>query len=194
VAGVEPHTAEAPEVPPPGTVSGPKSCLIALVAASLLGFGSIVAAKFFIEQRNAEVLSAAQELGGLLERGSKAPGAVELGAALCEEAVILTPDDLRAIAQPLADQRAQRRTGPPPGVSLEVPKDTVVICATRSEATPACAAIAGAYAAATQPGAPFITTVQSPDGTRCAERFDAAAAPMGSVPSPNVPLLVQPRR
>jgi hypothetical protein len=175
-------------------VSGPKSCLIALGIGSLLGFGSIVAAKFFIERRNADVLAAAQELGGLLERGSKAPGASELAAIGCEEAVVLTPAELRAIAQPLADTRAQSRTGPPKGVSLEVPRDTVVICATRSDAPPTCATIASAYAAAAKPADPFITTAQNPGGTQCSERYDGAAAPMGSVPSPNVPLLVQPAR
>lgn len=190
---MEQHTAEAPEVPPPGTVSGPKSCLLAAGVSLFLGFGSILAAKLFIEGRNAEIIAAAEALASTIDRAAKAPGAAELHPIGCQEAAVLTPTDLQSIAQPLAASRGASRKGAPAGVDLSVPQDTVVVCATKSNEPPTCGKVAEAYAAAVAPTAPFAVTVQHPAGERCAERFDRAAAPLGSAASPNVPLLIDPR-
>lgn len=190
---MDPHTRDAPEIPPEGTVRGPKGCLIAAAITSVLGFGSIAAAKWMVERRNAEVINAAGELTALIERAAKAPGAAALTSVGCEEAIVLTVDDLKSIAQPLADSRAAKRSGPPKSIDLRTGEDPVVVCATSAESAPQCIDVARTYAAEAHPAAAYIVTVQSPKGERCAERFDVAGASLGTVTSPNVPLLVQPR-
>lgn len=189
---MEPQTAEAPETPPPGTVSGPKSCLIAAGVSLLLGFGSIVAAKIFIERRNADIIAAAEDLAATIDRAASAPGAASLRPGVCQESAVLTPADLQSIARPLAASGVRNRKAPAE-VEQAVPPENVVVCATKSNEPPACEAVARAYASAAAPAAPFTVTVQHPSGERCAERFDAAAAPLGSTASPNVPLLIDPR-
>ena len=192
---VEPHTRDAPEVPPPGTVSGPRSCLIAGGAFLLFGLGSIAAAKLLIEDRNAEIIEAAGRLSQVIEAAGRAPGAAQLEAVGCEQRAVFTPADLKALARDLAAGRQQRQTKGASSADVEarVPEETVVVCATASNQPPTCAEVARAYAGAAPPAGTFVVTVQHPEGGRCAERFDAAAGPLGTTTTPNVPLLIDPK-
>lgn len=190
---MDPHTREAPETPPEGTVRGPKSCILAALITGVLGFGSIGLAKWMVERRNADLISAAQDLTDLIERAAKAHGAAALAANGCEEAIVLGVDDLRQITQPLADRRANKRAPAPQNIDLRAGEDPVVVCATRSDKAPSCADVAATYTKSATPTVPYVVTVQNPEGDRCSERFDAAGASLGAVQTPNVPLLVQPR-
>jgi hypothetical protein len=165
-----------------------------LVIGGVLGLGSVGLAKWMIERRNASLLSAASELSTLLDRAAQAPGTGALKPIGCESAMVFSPADLRAIAQPLADERASKKGGAPENIDLHVGEDAVVVCATRSNEPPACPVVAAAYAADVHPPAAYVVTVQNPSGERCSERFDTSGAPLGSAASPNVPLLVEPRR
>lgn len=187
---MDPHTRDAPETPPEGTVRGPKSCILAALITGVLGFGSIGLAKWMVERRNADVISAAQDLTDLIERAAKAHGAAALAANGCEEAIVLGVDDLRQITQPLA--RANKRRVAPENID-RAGEDPVVVCATRSDQAPSCADVAATYSKSATPTVPYVVTVQNPEGDRCSERFDAAGASLGTVRTPNVPLLVQPR-
>jgi hypothetical protein len=193
MAVVDPHTRDAPETPPEGTVRGPKSCILAALITGVLGFGSIGLAKWMVERRNADLIGAAKDLTALIERAATAPGAAALAAAGCEEAIVLSVDDLKKIAQPLADARASQRSKAPENVDLRAGEDPVVVCATKADVTPPCSEVATIYTKSASPKAPYVVTVQSPKGEGCSERFDVSGASLGTVQSPNVPLLVQPR-
>lgn len=190
---VDPHTRDAPETPPEGTVRGPKSCLLAALITSVLGFGSIGLAKCMVEQRNAGLIGATKELTELIDRAATAPGAASLAAAGCEEAIVLGVEDLKKIAQPLADARASNRSKTPENIDLRTGTDPVVVCATKADEPPSCADVAAVYTKNATPAAPYVVTVQNRDGDRCSERFEATGASLGKVDRPNVPLLVEPR-
>jgi hypothetical protein len=190
---VDPHTRDAPETPPEGTVRGPKSCVLAALITGVLGFGSIGLAKWMVERRNADLIGATKEFTELIERAGTAPGAAALAADGCEEAIVLGVDDLKKIAQPLADARASQRSKTPQSIDLRTGEDPVVVCATKAELTPDCAKVASTYTKSASPKAPYVVTVQSPKGESCSERFDAAGSSLGTVKNPNVPMLVQPR-
>ncbi len=131
----------APATPPPGTVPGPKSCLIAVGIASLLGFGSIVAAKLMIEQKNEAVLDAAAQLDAILAEASEAPGAAALREVGCEASGVIAPAALIRLAAPLAEENARKKGEPPRPIDIRA-DDPVVYCATRAEEAPACEALA----------------------------------------------------
>lgn len=174
-------------------MSGPKSCLLAAGFFVLFGVGSIAAAKVFLDGRNAEIIAATKRLSEVIDRAGEAPGAEAVRTAGCEQVAVLTPADLQSLARDLAGGSARKKAKAPADAAERVPDETVVVCATTSNQPPGCADVARTYAGATSPAGPFLVTVQHPQGERCAERFDAAAAPLGSTTSPNVPLLIDPK-
>jgi hypothetical protein len=182
--------ADAPPSPVPGTVRGPKSCLLMVLLTSLLGFGGIGLGWYLFQRKNAAVLSSAEDLAAILARAPEAPGADAVRALGCDEAGAIDTADLVRIAQHLEAEEAKKKGRATRPVDLGV-RDTVVYCARRAaEGSPTCEEAARGYAGTAKPVAPFVVTVRAGESELCAARFSAAAAPLGSAPSPNLPPLL----
>jgi len=179
------------EVPakPQRRVAGPKSCMLAIAISAVLGLGSMAVSKLMFDNRNASVLAASDVLGSELARAEAAPGASALRAAGCLAAGAFTPQAIASVAQQLEDENARKKRRPAERVELGT--ETIVYCAKTGEPI-ACDALAKRYVSVASPGATFVVTSRTRAGETCAERFDANAAPLGSAPSPNLPMLLPP--
>lgn len=170
-------------------VSGPKSCMLAIGISLVLGLGSMGLSKLIFEKRNASVLAASDVLGRELSLAEAAPGVADLKADGCEAAGALTPTAIGSVAQQLENEDARKK-----GVvarEIALGDEVIVYCARGSDALP-CGALARRYAAAATPTQAFVVTSRTRAGEACAERFAPDASPLGSAPSPNLPLLLPP--
>jgi hypothetical protein len=175
---------------PQKRMAGPKSCMLALGIGGVLGLGSMGVSKLMFDQRNASQLAASDVLGRELQRAEAAPGVAELLADGCEAAGALTPTAIGSVAQQLENEDARKKGVAPKQIALG--EETIVYCARGSDALP-CAALAKRYAAVAAPADAFVVTSRTRSGEACAERFAPDAAPLGSAPSPNLPLLLPPK-
>lgn len=179
---------DAPEVPPPGTMPGPRGCLLALGLGAVFGLGSIAAAGFLFERTNEKRLHATNELAEIIDRGQQAPGADALRATGCAKAAVLPAVDLAAIAQSLEDAEAKKK-GRAARV-VDTGSDPVAYCGVQdAKAAPSCQDVAKAYVQAATPSGPFLVTLRPPTSQGCSERFDAEGKSLGLAPPPNVPEL-----
>lgn len=170
-------------------IAGPKSCMLAIGVSAVLGLGSMGVSYLIFKKRNASVLAASDVLGRELSQAEAAPGVAELRADGCEAAGALTPTAIGWVAQQLENEDARKKGVAPKQIALG--DETIVYCARASDALP-CAALAKRYAAAAAPSQAFVVTSRTRSGESCAERFAPDAAPLGSAPSPNLPLLLPP--
>ncbi len=179
---------DAPDVPPPGTMPGPRGCLIALGLGVVFGLGSIAAAGLLFKRKNEHRLHATDELAQIIDRGQQAPGADALRARGCKKAAILPAVDLAAIAQSLEDAEAKKK-GRAARV-VDTGSDPVAYCGVDAgDVAPSCGEVATAYVAAASPNGSFIVTLRPPMNQGCAERFAADGTSLGLAPPPNVPEL-----
>jgi hypothetical protein len=180
----------ADDAVPQPRVSGPKSCLFAIGISLVLGLGSMALSKLMFEKRNASVLAASDVLGRELTLAEARPGVAELLADGCEAAGALTPTAIGSVAQQLENEDARKKGVAPREIALG--DEVIVFCARGGEPL-SCAALAKRYAAAAAPTQAFVVTSRTRTGEACAERFAPDAAPLGSAPSPNLPLLLPPK-
>jgi hypothetical protein len=171
-------------------VSGPKSCLLAIGISVVLGLGSMGVSKLIFEKKNASVLAASDVLGRELAQAEAAPGVAELKADGCEAAGALTPTAIGSVAQQLENEDARKKNVAPKQIVLG--DEVIVYCAKGGDALP-CADLAKRYVSVAKPSQSFVVTSRTRSGEACAERFAPDAAPMGSAPSPNLPLLLPPQ-
>lgn len=179
-------------IPVPRRTSGPKGCLFALGFFVVLGGGSLAASKLLLERKNASVLEGARELGSVLTQASDAPGAAEVRELGCESAGVVPPEELVRLARKLEAETARTEKRAPRPVDLHA-DEPVVYCAHPATGEPSCGKVAAVYLRGAKPTGPFVVTVRTGFRETCAERFEADGTSAGPAPSPDLPLLVEPR-
>jgi hypothetical protein len=167
----------APTAPPaaPAKKATSRGCLIALlVLGGLAGLaclvGGLVLWRASKDPDLQKVMGALGKGADLVMKGAKAPGAAELRAAGCEQALVLPLGEMLALASEFVDA----------GSLDDAAVGMAITCTTKADlGAPTCEKLAKVYVKAAAPTAPFMLSVQSMAESKslCDVTFDASGEP-----------------
>lgn len=158
-----------PVAPRPAAKKTSSGCLIALLIIGGLGLvvclvGGIVMWRASQNPDFQKVMGAVGKGAKLMMKGTKAPGTEALRAAGCEQAIVLSLDEMMQLLSEFVD------AGAPAGALSGM----AVVCQVRtSVGAPTCAELAKVYATAAKPAEPFSLSVRSSGDSEpsCDENF-----------------------
>ena len=172
---MRPAPTAPPAAPPKKIVS--RGCLVALlVVGGLAGLACLVGGlALWRASKDPDVQKVLGALGkgaDLVLKGAKAPGAAELRAAGCEQALVLPLDEMLALASEFVDGGDQE----------DAEMGMAITCTTKADVgAPTCRGLAKIYVKAAAPTKPFMVSVQSMAESKslCDVTFDASGEPRG---------------
>ncbi len=166
----------APLPPTSPKKKGLSGCVIALLVLGALVLvtclvGGIAAWRVSQSEEGKKVFSAIGKGVELAEKGMNAPGAAELRAAGCPQAIVLEGDDVMGVVDIFLDGGTR-----PSSAKL----DTMVMCQGQLfDELPDCGELATTYAAAAHPTRPFTVSVRRQGNSKpiCQQKYGPGGTP-----------------
>ncbi|UQA60945.1 hypothetical protein [Polyangium aurulentum] len=166
---------------PPPVKKKTSGCLIAFLVVMGLGLVGAVGVGLWLYSTFGDVFGGIGDLAGIMMKARNAPGASEIRARGCKEAMVIDAKEMVKTMQRFEEEVAKREGRAPRSKPLSDDAEVLLVCQAEQGLAPTCESVAKAYIAAVHPKGKLLASVTTggSKNTECTEAFDASGKSLG---------------
>jgi hypothetical protein len=166
---------------PPPAKKKTSGCLVGCLVSMGLGLVVAVGLGIWAYSEFGSFFGGVGDLAGVMMKARNAPGAAEIRAKGCKEAMVIDAKEMTK-AMGRFEEEVAKREGRSPKTKPAAEADVVLVCQAEPGLAPTCDTVAKAYIAAVHPKGKFVAAVTTGGSKKaeCTEVFDASGKSLGA--------------